>query len=48
MQPLLFRDKGYKKDLKSLWITTGIKKASKHKQRLYKKFLKNRNSLNGS
>ena len=48
MQPLLFRDKGYKKDLKSLWITTGIKKSSKHKQRLYKKFLKNGNSLNGS
>ena len=30
------------KDLKSPWITTGIKKASKWKQRLYTNFLKNR------
>ena len=30
-----------KKDLKSPWITTGIKKSSKRKQRLYEKFLKN-------
>ena len=37
-----------KKDLKSPWITTGIKKPSKCKQRLYKKFLKNRSSLNES
>ena len=40
------RDKGYKKDLKSPWITTEIRKSSKHKQHLYKKFLKNQNSLN--
>ena len=31
------------KDLKSPWITAGIKKSSKRKQRLYTKFLKNRN-----
>ena len=37
-----------KKDLKNPWITTGIKKSSKCKQRLYEKFLKNRNSLNES
>ena len=30
------------KDIQSPWITTGIKKSSKHKQRLYEKFLKNR------
>ena len=30
-----------KKDLKSPWITTEIKKSSKRKQRLYGKFLKN-------
>ena len=37
-----------KKELKYSWITTGIKKSSKRKQRLYEKFLKNRNSLNES
>ena len=37
-----------KKELKSPCITTGIKKSSKRKQRLYEKFLKNRNSLNAS
>ena len=31
------------KDLKSPWITKGIKKSSKKKQRLYSKFLKKRN-----
>ena len=31
------------KDLKSPWISAGIKKSSKRKQRLYTKFLKNRN-----
>ena len=30
------------KDLNSPWITKGIKKSSKRKQRLYEKFLKNR------
>ena len=30
------------KDLQSPWITNGIKKSSKCKQRLYNKFLKNR------
>ena len=30
-----------KKDLKSPWSTTGMKKTSKLKQRLYEKFLKN-------
>ena len=30
------------KDIQSLWITTGIKKPSKHKLRLYEKFLKTR------
>ena len=34
----------YKKDLQSPWITRGIKKSSKRKQKLYVKFLKNRNS----
>ena len=34
------------KDLKSPWITNGIKKSSKHKQRLYNKFLKNKNEKN--
>ena len=34
------------KDLKSPWITAGIKKSSKQKQRLYTKFLKNRNQKN--
>ena len=34
------------KDLKSAWITAGIKKSSKRKQRLYTKFLKNRNQKN--
>ena len=37
-----------KKDLKIPWITTGIKKSSKRKQLLYRKFLKNRNSGNES
>ena len=31
------------KDLESPWITKGIKKSSKKKQRLYSKFLKERN-----
>ena len=31
----------YKKDLQSPWITRGIKKSSKRKQKLYVKFLKN-------
>ena len=34
------------KDLKSPWITAGIKKSSKRKQRLHTKFLKNRNQKN--
>ena len=34
------------KDLKSAWITAGIKRSSKRKQRLYTKFLKNRNQKN--
>ena len=34
------------RDLQSLWITNGIKKTSKRKQRLYEKFLKNRNEKN--
>ena len=34
----------YKKDLQSPWITSGIKKSSKRKQKLYVKFLKNWNS----
>ena len=34
------------KDLGSLWITNSIKKSSKRKQRLYNKFLKNRNEYN--
>ena len=34
------------KDLKTSWITAGIKKSSKWKQRLYTKFLKNRNQKN--
>ena len=37
-----------KKDLKRPWITTGIKKSSKRKQRLYEKILKNRNSRDES
>ena len=28
------------------WITRGILKSCKHKQKLYEKFLKNRNSVN--
>ena len=32
------------KDLRSPWITRGIKKSSKRKQKLYNKFLKNRNN----
>ena len=35
-----------KKDLQSPWITRGIKKSSKRKQKLYVKFLKNGNSKN--
>ena len=31
------------KDIQSPWITSGIKKSSKLKQRLYDKFLKTRN-----
>ena len=34
------------KDLQSPWITNGIRKFSKRKQRLYEKFLKNRNEKN--
>ena len=34
------------KDLQSLWITDDIRKSSKRKQRLYEKFLKNRNEKN--
>ena len=34
------------KDIKSPWITAGIKKSAKRKQRLYTKFLKNRNQQN--
>ena len=34
------------KDLRSPWITDGIRKSSKRKQRLYEKFLKNRNKKN--
>ena len=33
------------KDLQSPWITKGIR-SSKHKQRLYEKFLKNRSEKN--
>ena len=34
------------KDLQSPWITEGIRRTPKHKQRLYKKFLKNQNEKN--
>ena len=34
------------KDLQSPWITNGIRKSSKRKQRLYEKCLKNRNERN--
>ena len=34
------------KDLPSPWITRGLKKISKRKQRLYQKFLKRRNDQN--
>ena len=34
------------KDLQSPWITNGIEKSSKRKQRLYEKFLKNQNEKN--
>ena len=34
------------KDLKSPWITNGIKKLSKKKQSLYQKFLKKRTEKN--
>ena len=36
------------KDLESPWITNGIKKSSKKKQRLYQKFLKTRTEKNKS
>ena len=36
----------YKKDLQSPWITGGIKRSPKRKEKLYGKFLKNRNSKN--
>ena len=36
------------KDLKNQWITKGIKKSSKRKQRLYEKFLKICNEKNKS
>ena len=32
--------------MQSLWITKGIRRSSKHKQRLYEKFLKNQNKKN--
>ena len=35
-----------KEDLKNLWVTRGIKKSSKRKQKLYVKFLNKRNSKN--
>ena len=35
------------KDLQSPWITNGIKKSFKGKQRLYEMFLKNQNKKNG-
>ena len=34
------------KDLQSPWRTKGIRRSSKRKQRLYQKFLKNRNETN--
>ena len=34
------------KDIQSPWITAGIKKSSKRKQRQYEKFLENRNKIN--
>ena len=34
------------KDLQSPWITKGIRRSSKHKQRLYDKILKNRSEKN--
>ena len=34
------------KDLKSPWITAGIKKSTKRKQQVCTKFLKNRNKKN--
>ena len=34
------------KDLQSPWITKGIRRSSKRKQRLYKNFLKNQNEKN--
>ena len=34
------------KDLQSPWITKEIRRSSKHKQRLYEKFLKSRNEKN--
>ena len=36
----------YNKDLQSPWITRGIEKSPKRKQKLYVNFLKNRNSKN--
>ena len=38
----IFRLKLKNKDIQSPWIRTGIKKSSKHKQRLYEKLLKTR------
>ena len=35
-----------KEDLKNPWVTRGIKKSSKRKQKLYVKFLNKRNSKN--
>ena len=34
------------KDLQSPWITKGIRRSSKRKQRLYEKFIENRNEKN--
>ena len=42
-----FPEKKHKnKDLQSPWITKGVRRSSKRKQRLYEKFLKNRNEKN--
>ena len=38
--------RGKSKDIQSPWITAGIKKSSKRKQRLYEKFLKCRSERN--
>ena len=47
----LFQKKKKKKEIKSKylntpWITKGIRKSSKHKQRLYEKYLKLRSKEN--